>query len=262
MKDLDDRELDPPGPPQAVKGPRVSPMRSVTAAAALLLAVSAVALLAGPISEVERQRLVAHLEMTGSWLEDEVSGLSPAQLDFRRAPGAWTILEAFDHLVVVGPIYWKDLQNARPPADGRASWMSDADVLWYGIDRTRRETALTTEQPTRAVRELRAGLDKDPEAARAVAAVHPDHDRRLAQPPRGAAGMRRVSVGAPDFNARTAAHSSDPRDQGRPEVPEEVTRTENRTLRFDGGAAVRETCFIGITGASVTSAPPCTDPAK
>lgn len=135
-------------------------MRSVTAAAALLLVVSAVALLAGPISEVERQRLVAHLEMTGSWLEDELSGLSTAQLDFRRAPGAWTILEAFDHLVVVGPIYWKDLQNARPPAEGRVSWMSDADVLWYGVDRTRRETALTTEQPTRALRELRAGLDE------------------------------------------------------------------------------------------------------
>ena len=77
--------------------------------------------------------------MTGSWLEDELSGLSTAQLAFRRAPEAWTILEVFDHLVVVGPIYWKDLQKARPFAKGRGSRMSDADVLWYGIDRTHRK---------------------------------------------------------------------------------------------------------------------------
>jgi DinB superfamily len=133
-------------------------MRSVTAA--LLLAVSVVALRAGPLTDMERQRLVAHLEMTGSWLEDELTGLSTAQLDFRRAPGEWTIREVFDHLVVVGPIYWKDLQGARPAAEGRISWMSDADVLWYGIDRTRRETALPTEQPTRALRDVRAGLDE------------------------------------------------------------------------------------------------------
>jgi hypothetical protein len=42
---------------------------------------------------MERQHLVAHLEMTGSWLVDEVSGLSPAQLRFRPAPGSWSILE-------------------------------------------------------------------------------------------------------------------------------------------------------------------------
>ena len=134
-------------------------MRRVTAAAAILLA-TAVALGAGPLTEVERQRLVAHLDMTGSWLEDELSGLSPAQLGFRRAPEAWTILEVFDHLVVVGEIYWKDLQNARPASDGRVSWMNDADVLWYGIDRTRRETALATEQPSRTLRDLRAGLEE------------------------------------------------------------------------------------------------------
>jgi DinB superfamily len=136
------------------------PLRRVTTVAALFFVVNAVFLRAGPLTDIERQRLVAHLETTRSWLEDELSGLSTAQLGFRRAPDAWTILEVFDHLVVVGPIYWKDLQNARPAADGRTSWMSDADVLWYGIDRTRRETALTTEQPTRALRDLGTGLDE------------------------------------------------------------------------------------------------------
>jgi len=135
-------------------------MRRFAAIAALFFVVSGVVLRAGPLTERERQRLVAHLEMTASWLEDEVSGLSTAQLGFRRAPDAWSILEVFDHLVVVGGIYWKDLQNARPASDGRVSWMTDADVLWYGIDRTRRETALATEQPTRALRDLRTGLDE------------------------------------------------------------------------------------------------------
>ena len=134
-------------------------MRHVTAVVALLFVASTRAPHAGPLTDMERQRLVAHLEMTGSWLEDELSGLSTAQLDFRPAAGAWTVLEVFDHLVVVGPIYWRDLQNARP-ADGRVSWMSDADVLWYGIDRTRRETALATEQPTRTLRNLQAGLEE------------------------------------------------------------------------------------------------------
>jgi hypothetical protein len=135
-------------------------MRTVLATAALFLAISAVALRAGPLTEIERQRLVAHLEMTGSWLEDELSGLSTGQLDFRRTPNAWTIREVFDHLAVVGPIYWKDLQAARPATDGRVSWMTDADVLWYGIDRTRRETALKTEEPARTGTDLRTGLNE------------------------------------------------------------------------------------------------------
>ena len=122
--------------------------------------VSTVAVLgASPISDLDRQRLVAHLEMTGSWLIDEVSGLSQAQLDFRRASGTWSILEVFEHLVVVGPIYWDDLQNAvkstsRAPAPGS----TDANILWYGIDRTYREKAIPSEIAPSKLRDLQAGL--------------------------------------------------------------------------------------------------------
>jgi hypothetical protein len=111
-----------------------------------------------PITDLERQRLVAHMEMTASWLEDELRGLSAAQAAFRPAPNAWTILEVLDHLVVVGPIYWKDLQGAREVAGGRVGMMNDADVLWYGIDRTNRETALRTEEPSRKLQDLPGGL--------------------------------------------------------------------------------------------------------
>ena len=113
---------------------------------------------AAPLTDLERQRLNAHLEMAASWLESELAGLSAAQVEFRRNPDSWTILEVLDHLVVVGPIYWNDLQRAAPRTGGRVGTMSDADVLWYGIDRTNRETALKTEEPRRQIRDVRSGL--------------------------------------------------------------------------------------------------------
>lgn len=113
---------------------------------------------AAQLTDLERQRLVAHLEMTASWLEDELSALSAAQVNFRPSANAWTILEVLDHLVVVGPIYWKDLQGATPVASARAGMMNDVDVLWYGIDRTNRETAIKTEVPSRKLRDVAAGL--------------------------------------------------------------------------------------------------------
>ena len=112
-----------------------------------------------PITDLERQRLVAHMEMTASWLEDEVKGLSPAQAAFRPARNSWTILEVLDHLVVVGPIYWKDLQSAKEVSTERAGMMNDVDVLWYGIDRTNRETALATEEPSRKLQDVLNGLN-------------------------------------------------------------------------------------------------------
>jgi len=115
---------------------------------------------AASIADLDRQRLVAHLEMTSAWLVDEVSALSAAQLEFRPAPSAWTIAEVIEHLVVVAPIYWRDLQTAlkQPPGTGTSS-MTDAGVLWYGIDRTGREQAIPTERPTGQLRDLGAALE-------------------------------------------------------------------------------------------------------
>jgi DinB family protein len=101
-----------------------------------------------PLTAIERQRLVAHLEMTERWLLDEVSGLSPAQLDFHATPATWSVRDVLDHLVVVGTIYWDDLQTAmKSAAADRRSPSTDADILWYGIDRTNRETAIPPERP-------------------------------------------------------------------------------------------------------------------
>lgn len=109
------------------------------------------------ITDLERQRLLAHMEMTKSWLESELIDLSAAQAAFRPAAERWSILDVLDHLVVVGPIYWRDLQEAKA-TPGRAGTMSDVDVLWYGIDRTNRETALAREEPSRQIKDLASGL--------------------------------------------------------------------------------------------------------
>jgi uncharacterized damage-inducible protein DinB len=108
------------------------------------------------ITELERQRLLAHLEMTSAWLMDEVSGLSEPQLAFKPSKEAWSIAQVLDHVVVVAPIYWQDLQRALAAAPSDlASRDTDASILWYGIDRTNREQAIPTELPTTNVRPLK-----------------------------------------------------------------------------------------------------------
>jgi hypothetical protein len=126
----------------------------------LLLALGAASVAGAAMTNLERQRLVAHLEMTESWLMDEVRGLSVAQLQFRPAPGVWNILEVMDHLVVSEPVYWRDLQNAlKAPPRGQVRPGGDAETLWYGIDRSQRGQAVPAEMPKGQLRDLRAGLD-------------------------------------------------------------------------------------------------------
>jgi DinB superfamily len=114
---------------------------------------------AAQMTDVERQRLLSHMEMTSTWLIDEVSDLTPAQLAFRRAPEEWNIAQVIDHLLVVSPIYWADLQAAvkSPPMKG-ATRNTDADLLWYGIDRTFREKAIPTEVPKGEFKSLAAAI--------------------------------------------------------------------------------------------------------
>jgi hypothetical protein len=57
-----------------------------TAFVFLIAALGLGSLTGGPMSKDDRQRVIAHLQMTESWLADEVSGLSPAQLNYRYAP--------------------------------------------------------------------------------------------------------------------------------------------------------------------------------
>lgn len=106
---------------------------------ALLVLLFGSTLAAAPMTDGERQRLVAHLEMTENWLVTELEGLSDAQLNFRMSPESWTIADVVEHLSIAEPQYWKQEEDSlKSPASGYKSESTDAAILWYGIDRTNR----------------------------------------------------------------------------------------------------------------------------
>ena len=100
------------------------------------------------MTRIEREHLVAHLEMTQAWLTGEVSSLSAAQLNFRSAPDRWTVAEVVQHLVISEPNYWKLLNDGlKQPPKKLDNQATDADVLWYGIDRTRHDKTPANQNP-------------------------------------------------------------------------------------------------------------------
>lgn len=111
-----------------------------------LIALSFVAMLAHPASAAadpmspgDRQRLVAHLELTESWLLSELQGLSEAQLTWRPSADAWSVKDVVEHLGIAEPQYWQQVQDSlKTPATGYKPEATDAAILWYGIDRTNR----------------------------------------------------------------------------------------------------------------------------
>jgi hypothetical protein len=122
------------------------PIRGLLSVA--IAALSVQVLIAEPMKQRERDRLLSHLQMTASWLPDEVSSLSPNQLAFRSAPDKWTIAEVVQHLVIAEPNYWKLLQDGiNHPPQALKEKASDADVLWYGIDRTRHDKTPAKQDP-------------------------------------------------------------------------------------------------------------------
>lgn len=69
-------------------------------------------------------------------------------------------MEVVEHLLVAEPIYWEDLQKAmKARPSSQKGFSTDADILWYGIDRTQRQKAVSAEEPKGQLRDLRAGLD-------------------------------------------------------------------------------------------------------
>jgi DinB superfamily len=97
---------------------------------------------AGPMTTGERQRLIAHLEMTESWLESEVKGLSDTQREFKMTADSWSVEEVVMHLAIAEPQYWASFNEslARPVQTDFKPQATDVAMLWYGIDRTQRTT--------------------------------------------------------------------------------------------------------------------------
>lgn len=114
-------------------------MAKLLALSLLVLLLPPAAALAGPLTDGERQRLVAHLELTESWLGTEVDGLSEGQLAWRPAVDVWSIKDVLEHLAIAEPQYWRQLQDSlKTPVSNYTPEATDAGILWYGIDRTNR----------------------------------------------------------------------------------------------------------------------------
>ena len=109
-------------------------------AASLILLIAGVAgARAEPMTDDERHRLLAHLEMTEAWLVDELAGLSAEQLAFRPDSESWSIAQVVEHLAIAEPQYWQQGEDSLArPATGFESQATDEVILWYGIDRSRR----------------------------------------------------------------------------------------------------------------------------
>jgi len=95
-------------------------------------------LFAAPMTAMDREHLLVHFEMTTQMVAELVRGLSPTQLEYKASPDRWSIREVVSHLAVAEPDYWREIQKslkAAPDMSTKKSAATDADIMWYGIDR-------------------------------------------------------------------------------------------------------------------------------
>jgi len=95
-------------------------------------------LFGAPMTKEDRQRLLVHFDMTTQMVAEQVRGLSPAQLEYKPSPDRWSIRQVVSHLAVAEPDYWREIKEAlkaAPDMKEKKSSATDADILWYGIDR-------------------------------------------------------------------------------------------------------------------------------
>lgn len=103
---------------------------------------------ADPLSDSDRQHVLAHFAMTDAWLASEVAGLTPAQQAWKPAETAWSVTEVVEHLAVAEAQYWTQLQASLTRPLGQRSSVPDDRILWYGIDRTSRARTGEARVPT------------------------------------------------------------------------------------------------------------------
>jgi len=133
-------------------------MRTLVLAALLLLSPAAPTR-AGELTPGDRQRLVAHLDMTEGWLVSELAGLSKAQLTFKMTPESWSIMDVVEHLAIAEPQYWQKLRDSmKQPVTTEKLEATDAQILWYGIDRTNRARTGEARVPHGTFKEIAQSL--------------------------------------------------------------------------------------------------------
>ena len=102
----------------------------------LTLCLFTVPLFGAPMTDRDREHLLVHFEMTTQMVAELVHGLSPTQLEYKAS--RWSIREVVSHLAVAEPDYWSEIQKAlkaAPDMKEKKSAATDADIMWYGIDR-------------------------------------------------------------------------------------------------------------------------------
>jgi hypothetical protein len=117
-------------------------MKRIALSLLLSLAFSLSAFAASGMTDDDREHLLVHFQMTTQMVAEQVRGLSPAQLEYRASPDRWTIRECVSHLAVAEPDYWRDLMaavKAAPDMKDKKSSNTDADIMWYGIDRVQHQ---------------------------------------------------------------------------------------------------------------------------
>ena len=126
----------------------------------LIVLATPAAAAAGPMTAGERQRLVAHFEMTDAWLDDEVKNLSDAQLKFKMTPTSWSVEEVVMHLAIAEPQYWDQFKQslAKPVQPDFKPQATDVSMLWYGIDRTQRTTTGEARVPRDQFPDMKSSL--------------------------------------------------------------------------------------------------------
>ena len=72
--------------------------RSPLVVALLLFMVHSFATAAEPLTETDREKLLAHLDITKNAFLSSVSGLTDAQWNYRAGEGRWTIAEVAEHI--------------------------------------------------------------------------------------------------------------------------------------------------------------------
>ena len=194
------------------------------------------------MTEGERQRLLAHFELTESWLASELAGLSAAQLAFRMSPDSWSIRDVVEHLAIAEPQYWKQVEDsmAKPlPATAYTPQATDAGILWYGIDRGNRQRTGEARVPDGRFKTAAAAHASFVKLRTTMKARAKSSAGGLPRPSAHRRQHGRLSVVPDDLDALAAAHPADPRGQGPLGLPEGLTagardrdRDRYRTLHF------------------------------
>jgi len=142
-------------------------------------------LFADPMTKADREHLLVHFEMTTQMVAEQVRGLSPAQLEYKASPDRWSIREVVSHLAVAEPDYWREIQKAlKTPPDmkDQRSQASDADVMWYGIDRVVHTKTGGGHEKVDTYRDLSEALGRFQALRSHHDRIYQDHQRRLAWP--------------------------------------------------------------------------------